>query len=169
MSHNEPQWIVLYTKARAERKVVETLQKAGFEAFLPLRRERRKWSDRYKIVDVPVLPSYVFVRMPVLSVSKLYGTRGMAYVVKFGGEVAVVPDQQIESLRTMMQHDMQVTLHQTSLLKRHANVVVTGGDMKGCTGTVLKDCADGNFSINIEVLNYSFICTIDRSLLQVVD
>lgn len=169
MTHDEPHWVVIYTKARAERKVVEALQDAGFEAFLPLRRERRKWSDRYKVVEVPVLPSYVFVRIPVKMVAKLYGTRGLAYVVKFGNEVAVVPERQIEALRIMMQKEMPVKIQHTSLLRRHANVMVTGGELMGYTGTVVKDCSDGNFSINIEVLNYSFICTLDQSLLKVID
>lgn len=169
MNLDEPHWVVIYTKARAERKAVESLCDAGYEAFLPLRRERRKWSDRYKVVEVPVLPSYVFVRIPVRNVPKLYGTRGMAYVVKFGNEFAVVPEQQIEALRIMMQKEMPVKIQHTSSLKRHANVRVTGGELKGYTGTVVKDCSDGNFSINIEVLNYSFICTLDESLLEVVD
>lgn len=169
MNPDEVHWVVIYTKARAERKVVEALRDAAYEAFLPLRRERRKWSDRYKIVEFPLLPSYVFVRIPLRWVPKLYGTKGLAYVVKFGNEVAVVPDCQIEALRIMMQQDLQVRIQHTSLLKRHANVVVTDGPLKGYSGTVVKDCSDGNFSINLEVLNYSFICTLDQTLLQVVD
>ncbi|MEY3186716.1 MAG: hypothetical protein RL675_540, partial [Bacteroidota bacterium] len=39
------------------------LEKKGFEAYCPLNKVRRKWSDRMKTVEEPLFKSYVFVRV----------------------------------------------------------------------------------------------------------
>src|ERR1700683_1837418 len=35
----------------------------GFEEFLPLYQSRRRWSDRFKSVEMPLFPGYVFCRL----------------------------------------------------------------------------------------------------------
>ena len=60
-------WYVLYTAARAEKQVAarieaEGVEKGGVEAYLPLHRRRKKWSDRIKVVEEPLFRSYVFVK-----------------------------------------------------------------------------------------------------------
>ncbi|SVB29702.1 uncharacterized protein METZ01_LOCUS182556, partial [marine metagenome] len=43
-------WLAVYTKPRHEKAVEKEFQKKGFEVYLPLLKERRKWSDRKKWV-----------------------------------------------------------------------------------------------------------------------
>ena len=54
-------WYVLYTKRNKEIKVVEGLIQNGFEAYTPIRKEKRKWSDRIVKKNVCLLPSMVLV------------------------------------------------------------------------------------------------------------
>ena len=72
-------WYVLYTSARAEKQVEQRLKLAGIETYLPLHRSRRKWSDRVKVVEVPLFNSYVFVRCEEHKLRELlliYGVSG---------------------------------------------------------------------------------------------
>ena len=58
-------WIAVYTKPRHEKLVEKELQKKGYEVYLPILRERRKWSDRKKWVDFPLFRSYLFVKVQI--------------------------------------------------------------------------------------------------------
>ena len=40
------------------------MEDEGIEAFLPLIKTVRQWSDRKKTVVLPLIPSYVFVSLP---------------------------------------------------------------------------------------------------------
>ena len=48
------EWYVLYTTARAEKHVELKLQAEGVETYLPLHKCPRKWSDRVKMVEMPL-------------------------------------------------------------------------------------------------------------------
>ena len=51
--NNSLKWIAVYTKPRHEKAVSNELYKKGYEVFLPLLKERRKWSDRKKWIEFP--------------------------------------------------------------------------------------------------------------------
>ena len=59
----DKKWHAIYTKARCEKKVLDQLRLRKIEAYLPLRTEVHQWSDRKKKVDIPIISSYVFVRI----------------------------------------------------------------------------------------------------------
>ena len=52
------QWIVVRSKPRSEKVVYKELVSKNIEAYLPLLKERRKWSDRKKWVEFPLFSSY---------------------------------------------------------------------------------------------------------------
>jgi len=57
----EEKWYALYTRPRAEKLVFQRLIEEGIETFLPLQKTYRMWSDRKKLIEKPLLSSYVFV------------------------------------------------------------------------------------------------------------
>ena len=81
MLTSEPQWVALYTNPRAEKKVDQNLREAGFESYLPLRRELHTWSDRKKWVETPLLKSYAFVRITNLQLSLVRSIVGVSHVI----------------------------------------------------------------------------------------
>ena len=56
-------WIVVRSKPRSEKIAYAQLLEKGIEAYLPLLKERRKWSDRKKWVEFPLFSSYLFARV----------------------------------------------------------------------------------------------------------
>ena len=54
-------WYAIYTRSRGEKVTAKLLSDQGIEAYLPLQRKLRQWSDRKKWVEVPYINSYVFV------------------------------------------------------------------------------------------------------------
>lgn len=95
-------WYVLYTAARAEKKVEERLKDLGVEVYLPIHRTKRKWSDRVKVVDLPLFSSYVFVCIPEHKLRDLLQVYGVSRIVFYLGRPAIVKDYEIDAIKEFL-------------------------------------------------------------------
>ena len=64
--NNPKKWVAIYTKPRHEKLVKEQLLKKGYDVYLPLLTEKRRWSDRKKLVEFPLFKSYNFMQKGTL-------------------------------------------------------------------------------------------------------
>lgn len=78
-------WYVLYTAPRAEKQVRDRINALGVECWLPLHRAPRVWSDRVKIVELPLFNSYLFVRCTDPELRNLTRVYGVARIVYYNG------------------------------------------------------------------------------------
>jgi len=95
-------WYVLYTAARAEKQVVARLEREGVETYLPLHKSKRKWSDRVKVVEMPLFSSYVFVHCPEHKLYSLNLIAGVSRTVYYLGRPAKVRQEEIDSIREFL-------------------------------------------------------------------
>lgn len=102
-------WYVLYTRSRHEKKVADQLTEEGMSLYLPVKKELRTWHDRKKYISAPLFESYVFVYLN--NIHDYYqglGARGVLHYVKFGREVARVPENVIDYIRTLTEIDENI-------------------------------------------------------------
>lgn len=59
---SEGPWHVLHVNANHEKKVAQYLSIRSIEYYLPLYKERSRWSDRFVMLERPLFVGYVFVR-----------------------------------------------------------------------------------------------------------
>ena len=52
-------WYVVYTKPRWEKKVAQKLNDIGINAYCPLIKKISSWTDRKKLVYIPLFNSYI--------------------------------------------------------------------------------------------------------------
>ena len=107
MTNNALFWYVGFVKPYQERKCAEALAKLGVEYYLPVQREKRKYSDRIKEVERLVLPRMIFIRTTqVRRVQLLKDIYGLYAYMNDGGPYhpAVVPDRELEEFRFMVDH-----------------------------------------------------------------
>lgn len=97
------EWYVLYTTARAEKHVELKLQAEGVETYLPLHKCPRKWSDRVKMVEMPLFSSYIFVHTTDEKLRTLIRVNGVARIVYYNGKPAVMRPKEIEAIRKFVQ------------------------------------------------------------------
>ncbi|MCW1734234.1 UpxY family transcription antiterminator [Anaerorudis cellulosivorans] len=100
-------WYALYTRSRFEKKAAERLTEQGIEAYVPLQRVMRQWSDRRKLVLEPAIRSYVFVRINHLHYYNVLNTPGIVRYVFFDGKPAVVRDEEIDTLKRVMDAELE--------------------------------------------------------------
>jgi transcription antitermination factor NusG len=95
-------WYALYVSSRAEKKVEAELTKKGVENYLPLKTTLRRWSDRKKWVEMPLIPGYIFVKILYKNYLTSLQTTHVVAFVRFEGKPAVIPDRQIDFLKRML-------------------------------------------------------------------
>jgi transcription antitermination factor NusG len=77
-------WYALRVKSRYENTVATHLQGRGYESLLPLYKCRRQWSDRFKEIELPLFPGYVFCRFNPLNRLPVLSLPGVVHVVGVG-------------------------------------------------------------------------------------
>jgi transcriptional antiterminator RfaH len=94
-------WLLAYTKPRAETLAQEHLEHQGFEVFYPLMRTRKLRRRKWTWIEEPLFPRYLFVGASTnQSWAPVHSTVGVTSLIKFGGTYATVPEALIELLRS---------------------------------------------------------------------
>ena len=102
MEEKRNKWYALYTAPRAEKQVAERLRLRGVVHWLPLHRSPRAWSDRVKIVDIPLFPSYIFVCCEEKKLNELVQIAGICTYIRQGNVPSVVREEEIEAIRSFL-------------------------------------------------------------------
>ena len=95
-------WYAAYTKSNFEKKVYDSLVLKGFEAYCPLQKHIRQWSDRKKVIWKPVLRSYVLVKTDIRDFEKIRCISGVVNFVYYNGKPGVIRDEEIEIMKRFL-------------------------------------------------------------------
>src|SRR5205807_1904223 len=98
-------WFVIWAESRAEKKVAKRMTELGLSAWLPVIKERRRWSDRWKEVELPLFPGYLFARAANADWSRILRTPGVLTVITERGKPALLADSFIAALRDAVTRD----------------------------------------------------------------
>jgi hypothetical protein len=101
-------WYALRVKPRCEKAVADALAGKGYEEFLPLHRERRRWSDRVVSTELPLFPGYLFCRFDAQQRLPIVTTPGVMLVVSAAKVPQPVDDEEIASLRILVASQLQL-------------------------------------------------------------
>ena len=159
-------WVAVYTVARHERVVARQLEERRIETFLPLYRSLRRWKDRKKEVELALFPSYVFVRILTNNKLPVLQVPGVVSIVTFNGELAALPEQEINALRNGL--DNQLLAEPCPYLKVGRRVRIVRGPMAGAEGILFRKKDRYRFVISVEVLMRSVAVEVDASDLEPV-
>ncbi len=147
-------WYVFYTASRQEKKCEQSLAVGGFMVFLPLSEQMRQWSDRKKKVKVPLFPGYIFVKCLASEVVKISGYRGIVGPVRFGAGYAIAREEEIESVRILIETGAQAEIS-PGLINRGDMVFVESGPMKGITGICIMEGGKNYMYIEVTSIQQS--------------
>lgn len=92
-------WFVIWAESRAEKKVEKRLAALGLSAWLPVVKERHRWSDRWREVECPLFPGYLFARATTADWHQMLRTPGVLTVITERGKPALLADSFVTSLR----------------------------------------------------------------------
>lgn len=153
-------WYALYTKSRAEKKVLNQLTLMGIHAYLPLKRELRQWSDRKKWVESPIISSYIFIQIHSSDYNRVFEVPGVVAYVSHKGKAISIPDEQIDAMRRTIENKLNFSV-ETDSIKKGQVVTVTTGPLKGVTGKVLEVRGERKLYMQISKIGYTLVVNLD--------
>jgi transcriptional antiterminator RfaH len=162
---SEPKWYALYTRPRAEKLVFKRLIEEGIETFLPLQKTYRVWSDRKKLVEKPLLTSYVFVKTNKKNFPRVYKITGIVRFISFEGQPVSIPQRQIDNLMLLINSDAEIEVTSEKFAPGD-NVEVISGSLVGLTGELIKIGTKNRVIVRIDKLDQNLILKIPKGFLK---
>ena len=161
---NRKKWFAFYTKSRHEKSVSNTLNSNGFEVYLPLLRERKKWSDRKKWVEYPLFKSYIFIKIEPKDSIFALKTPGIVRMIKFGNNPSPIPNQIILSLKLMIEGGYNP--QPTDYFLKGDSVIIKAGPLKGLEGEIIRVHNEDRFIMHVHTIQHSISIKVDRAYLS---
>jgi len=163
------QWYAIRTIARHEKRVAVQLSQKGIATYLPVLTEVHSWSDRQKKLEVPLFPSYSFVRLDdsVESRIAVLRTNSVVNLVGAGYRGTPIPSKQIEDIRKILQNG-NTACARYPFLRVGQRVRVLGGCLEGIEGILVEKNGDGNLVISIEPILQSLAIRIEGYQVEII-
>jgi transcription antitermination factor NusG len=153
----EKQWHVIYTKSKWEKKVDELLMQKGYESWCPVQKQERRWSDRKKIIDVPLFRSYVFIKATKEDYTAILSTAGVVNFLYFEKKPAIIRDAEIEVIKKYLGLAVEsIKVIDMTNLPLQTKVEINQGLFMGRRGEVIKS-GKNNVFVRLESLNMMMI------------
>lgn len=153
-------WFALQVRSRHEKIVAKALAAKGFDEFLPVRRSRHRWCDRYKDIDAALFPGYVFCRFNLVDRLSVAITPGVVRIVGAGGRPLPVDDSEIVALRRAI--DAGLDLEPQEFLEVGTTATITDGPLRGLKGILLQVNRRRKIVLSVTLLQRSVSVTIDH-------
>jgi transcription antitermination factor NusG len=154
-------WYAVQTRARHERVVVQRFRDKGLTTFLPLVTEVRRWSDRWKSVELPLFNCYVFVKIMATNEDRVRVLRTDS-VFDFVGvprQGTPIPDEQIDALRTIVEE--RVNWRSYPFLKIGQRVRIRGGALDGIEGILVSRNGERSVVVSVDAIQRSLSVRVE--------
>jgi transcriptional antiterminator RfaH len=152
-------WFAARVKSNYEKAVSAILRGKGFEEFLPMYRARRRWSDRIKVIDLPLFPGYLFCRLDLNKRLPLLTTPGFLYLVGKGKAPEPVDENEVMAIQTVVRSGLPASPWPSVFLGQ--KVRLERGPLRGIEGVVAKIADQNRIYVNATLLRRSVCVQVD--------
>ncbi len=153
-------WYGVRVRSNFEQTVATALQAKGYEEFLPLIKQRRRWSDRSKLIDRPLFPGYVFCRFDPARRVPVLEAPGVVGLVTFGKQPASIQEEEIASVRAMLISSLSVQPY--PFLRCGQKIRIARGPLTGVEGIIVELKKQFRLVASVTLLQRSVSVEIDR-------
>lgn len=141
-----------YTRSRHEEKVKQHCEQRGIEVFLPTRQSWRRWSDRKKLLHLPLFPSYVFIRADEVERRRAVQAPGFLWYVHDVRGPLRVDGGELAAIRRLLASGLE--FDPLPGAEVGDEVEILSGVMRGCRGWLLRK-QHGAIALTVSAINGS--------------
>ena len=153
-------WFAVRVKPQAERTVSAMARYKGIDEFLPLYKARRRWSDRFKWVELPLFPGYVFCRLEGESRLPILTIPGVLHFVGIGKIPVPIDDVEIAAIQASTQSGLLA--EPWPFLNVGDRVRIEEGPLSGVQGILLEVRKKQRIIVSVSLLKRSMAIEIER-------
>jgi transcription antitermination factor NusG len=157
-------WSAVHTHYQQECKVQKILSIKGFQTFLPTFNRVRRWKDRTKTIAEALFPGYMFIANAGEGKLQLLNTPGVCGVVSVGGKPAIIPGNEIESIRKAVSDPCKVEPH--PFFQKGDLIRVQEGPLRGAEGILVRKKDSFRLVISVEMLGRSAAVELDACCIE---
>ena len=139
----------------------QQLERKRLDAFLPTITRWSRWKDRKKKVDWPLFPGYCFARFDPRERLAVLKCSGVVSIVSFDGEPAPIPDTEIESIRTLVETDLQYD--PCPLIREGMMVEVVHGPLRGVVGRLMHKGSHARLVLSVDLIGQAVSVEVDAA------
>ena len=159
-------WFAVYTTCRHEKRVAQHLEQRQIEHFLPLYRTQHQWKDGSRVmVDLPLFPGYVFVRVDWSNRVGVLAVPGVVSMIGTAMRPAPLPDFEVEKLRAGLD-PLRAEPH--PLVTVGQRVRIKKGPLTGVEGIVIRKKSGIRVVLTLSLLMQSIAIEVDRDDVEFV-
>lgn len=159
-------WHAVYTKPRWEKKVFALLAEKGIAAYCPLNKVRRRWSDRYKIINEPLFKSYVFVHINNEEMKKVRMIPGIVNFIYWNGKPAVIREKEISTIKKFLNEYEFVSAEPVRLIPNQ-RVKIMNGILMDEEAIVIRS-EKNKVQVVLESLGFKLTAGLGENVIQAV-
>jgi transcription antitermination factor NusG len=154
-------WFGIEVYSRRESRVVDEFAFRGLDFFLPTCRIKKRWSDRIKVLDVPLFPGYVFSRFDIADRLRVLNCPYVSRIVGAGSVPVPIEDGEIDAIKALVASG--VVLTPWRYLRTGQRVRIEHGPLAGLEGLVIR-AREGSLRVVVSVtlLQRSVAAEIER-------
>jgi transcription antitermination factor NusG len=162
-----PRWCAVFTTPRHEKRIAWHFGQRQLESFLPLYRAKRRWKNRCTVtLELPLFPSYLFVRIDPRERLRVLDVPGVLSIVSSGRELLSVPDPYVTSLRDgLLSH--RIAPHPN--VETGDRVRITTGPMFGMEGVLDRQKNDLRVVLRLEMIGRSVAVELSTADIELID
>jgi transcription antitermination factor NusG len=157
-------WFAIQVWTGRERVSAEHLGVRGYEVFLPMYREQRRWADRVKIVERALFAGYIFCRFDGVAVGKIVTTPGVRKVLTDGSRPVPVSRDEVEAIRRVASIGLEMEPWQYLQVGHRVRVAI--GPLQGTEGIVLRVKNRHRLILSMGVLQRSVSVEVETEWLR---
>lgn len=150
-------WVVLHTRPRCEKKVMDFCERGGMPVYLPLQRRVHHYGARERVFWSPLFPGYTFSVAAPVEKAQLRQNRHVANLLEVLDQEKLV--DQLRQIRTALAAGDVVDV--MPYLETGKRVRVTSGPLKGLEGIVARVKGRTRVVINVDMIRQSVVVEVD--------
>jgi transcription antitermination factor NusG len=154
-------WYALHVKTRHEHIVEKHLHARGCSCFLPRYTCRRRWSDRFKEIVLPLFPGYVFCQLDVSKRRPVVTTPGVTSIVGAGNVPIPIEEAEINAIQAVVNSGLRSEPWQ--FLRIGQRVAVNSGPLSGLEGILVDFGRRSQLVLSITLLQRSIAVHVENS------
>jgi len=159
-------WYALRVRSRHEHAVAKHLGSRGYESLLPTYKKRRRWSDRFKEIELPLFAGYVFCQFDTLNRLPVLTIPGVVHVVGVGKNPVPIDESEITAIQTSIKSGLP--RQPWPFLQVGDRVRIEHGPLGGVEGILLRFGGHHSLVVSVSLLQRSVAVQINEDWVRAV-
>ncbi|MBI2685988.1 MAG: UpxY family transcription antiterminator [Acidobacteria bacterium] len=154
------EWFAVRVRSNFESLTARSLDCRGVRCFVPMYKARRQWSDRVKVLDLPLFTGYVFCLLQAPRFRPILETPGVVQVVGTGTTPVPVEPHEMDALHRIAGCGSETL--PWPYLSAGQRVRMRAGALKDVEGILATAGDRHRVVVNVELLQRSVAVSVER-------